>query len=982
MNRPKKRRIALQLQISTAFLTLVLIVAGTIGGYGYYTSRKMLESSTADLVARINSDTARQIDQTLDSVAMAVDLLTQTTLSTTRTMGERQERLPLMRQMLRNAESIVSIYAAYGSGDFFMLRSIRSQADAKSFGAPQGARYLLQEIDRSASPPRGTFIFMDEELNTLREDNKPDYPASFDPRTRSWYERALREDETVVSDPYVFFTTGKVGITVSAPAENSRTVLAADVQLESLDKLLAAQKISEGTQLALVTRDGDIISSEEIDRLLAASGKEGSFAKMATLQGSGLPVLSALAPVVKSVASDGAYSGKAEGPGGDWRVLINPIQVGSAAEYYLAMAIPEKELMSVAIGQRNLSIVMTVILLLAAIPVTLVIARSVASPIRALAVEAEAIRRFDFSTPINVKSSILEVDQLAETMDAMKQTIRRFLSISESVASVNDFDKLLPLMLSDTIAAAEAEAGVLYLIDEGTLIPSAALTSTGSDILAGLVSFEEDSSIGLVQDAMRQGVPAIGRLEDADARMLGLDGVKNFSQISHAVVVPLLNRSSQLVGALLLLSIDPFDTAHVSFIKALSGSAASSLETRELIKAQRTLFEAFIQLIAGAIDSKSPYTGGHCERVPELTKMLADAACEQTEGTFADFTLTDQDREAVHVAAWLHDCGKITTPEYVVDKATKLETIYDRIHEVRMRFEVLKRDAEIACLKSIAAGEDAVAAKEALAQTLKALDEDFAFVAACNEGGEFMAPDKVERLHAIAARTWQRTLDDRIGISHDERERKARAPAQDLPALERLLDDKPEHRFERSASQRISDDDRYGFKLKVPSLLYNKGELHNLAISRGTLTEEDRYKINEHIVQTVIMLSNLPFPKHMRNVPEIAGGHHEKMDGTGYPKCLTRDDMSPVARMMAIADIFEALTATDRPYKKGKTLSEAIQIMSFMKKDQHIDPDLFDLFLRSGIYRIYAARFMKPDQIDEVDISVYLSPPRSTVAPA
>ena len=225
------------------------------------------------------------------------------------------------------------------------------------------------------------------------------------------------------------------------------------------------------------------------------------------------------------------------------------------------------------------------------------------------------------------------------------------------------------------------------------------------------------------------------------------------------------------------------------------------------------------------------------------------------------------------------------------------------------------------------------------------------------------------------ARTWQRTIDDRLGISYEERERKARAPAQPLPAAERLLEDKPEHIFERPANARIGEDNPYGFRMNVPELLYNKGELHNLAISRGTLTDEDRYKINEHIVQTVIMLSKLPFPKHMRNVPEIAGGHHEKMDGTGYPKRLSRDEMSPVARMMAIADVFEALTASDRPYKKGKTLSEAIKIMSFMKKDKHIDPDLFDLFLRSGVYRQYAARFMKPEQIDEVDVASYLAPP-------
>ena len=237
-----------------------------------------------------------------------------------------------------------------------------------------------------------------------------------------------------------------------------------------------------------------------------------------------------------------------------------------------------------------------------------------------------------------------------------------------------------------------------------------------------------------------------------------------------------------------------------------------------------------------------------------------------------------------------------------------------------------------------------------------------------------MAADKQERLKSAAARTWLRTLDDRIGISHEEKARKTLTAAPDLPVLEPLLADKPEHCLERPAQDRMPEDNRWGFKMPVPELLCNKGELYNLSVARGALSEEERYKINEHIVQTLIMLSELPFPKHLRNVPAIAAGHHEEMDGTGYPKRLHREEMSPQARMMAIADIFEALTAIDRPYKKGKTLSEAMKIMSFMKKDQHIDPDLFDLLLRSGVYRDYAARFMRPEQIDAVDISTYVRP--------
>jgi hypothetical protein len=398
-----------------------------------------------------------------------------------------------------------------------------------------------------------------------------------------------------------------------------------------------------------------------------------------------------------------------------------------------------------------------------------------------------------------------------------------------------------------------------------------------------------------------------------------------------------------------------------------------AIENQKLLKAQKDLLDALIHLVAGAIDAKSPYTGGHCQRVPELTRMLAQAACAATEGPFASYSLSDEEWEAVHVASWLHDCGKVTTPEYVVDKATKLETIYDRLHEVRMRFEVLKRDADVEYWRGVAAGGDRDALGEVRDALQRALDADFAFVAECNEGGEFMAPERVQRLRAIGARTWTRTLDDRIGLSQEEKKRKAAAASAAPPTTERLLDDKPEHIVPRPAAERMPEDNRWGFRLRVPEHKWNRGELHNLSIGRGTLTDEERFIINDHIVQTIRMLSALPFPPHLRQVPEIAGGHHEKMDGTGYPKRLLRAEMSLPARMMAIADIFEALTASDRPYKKAKTLSESLRIMASMKEHQHVDPDLFDLFLRSGVYLRYAERYLSPAQRDTVDIAPYLS---------
>lgn len=456
------------------------------------------------------------------------------------------------------------------------------------------------------------------------------------------------------------------------------------------------------------------------------------------------------------------------------------------------------------------------------------------------------------------------------------------------------------------------------------------------------------------------------------------DEANNYRSKSF-LVVPLKNHSGEVIGVLQLINAMNAAGESIAFaddikpiIEALASQAAVAVDNQMLLEAQSRLMDSFIKLIAGAIDAKSPYTGGHCARVPELAEMLATAALDADYGALKDFSLDEEGFRELHLASWLHDCGKVVTPEYVVDKSTKLETIYDRIHEVRMRFEVSKRELEIEYWKAVADGGDRDALKVELDAKLAQIDDDYAFIAECNVGGEFMAPEKVERMQQIAQGTWTRTLDDRIGISHEDLRRKEVSPAAALPVKEFLLADKAEHVFQRDGSFEAPNSEHFGFKMDVPEHLFNRGEIYNLAIARGTLTNEDRYIIQNHVIQTIVMLGQLPFPKNLRNVPEYAGAHHETLIGTGYPRKLSKGEMSVPARIMALADVFEALTAADRPYKKPKTLSDSIKILSFMVKDQHIDPDLFRLLLESGIYRDYAERFLKPEQLDEVDLSQYL----------
>lgn len=601
----------------------------------------------------------------------------------------------------------------------------------------------------------------------------------------------------------------------------------------------------------------------------------------------------------------------------------------------------------------------------------LLVSRRIVAPLAQLADEAEAIRRFDFTDHPMIRSQVREIDGLGAAFDLMRDTLRRFLRINRRLAVETDFETLRPWLLDRLVDIASARAGVLYLIDTET----DALRATAFDVEGGrakpapeLPLLRPEAMPSLMAQAHATMLPLSGTLHEAELHTLGLDPVLS---VLSTLVMPLRDRSDQLLGMLLLFKDDEIDDATISFITAVAASAATSLETQELLRSQKALVEATIHMVANAIDSKSPYTSGHCSRVPELTFMLARAACDAEEGPFANYQLNAEEWEALQIAGWLHDCGKVVTPEYVVDKATKLETIHNRIHEVRTRFEVLKRDAEITYWRGLAEGGDATVLQAQRDALVQMLDAEFAFVAQCNIGGEFLSNAARERLQLIGQRRWLRTLDDRLGLSRDELERCVQ-PAPTLPAEEQLLSDKPEQRIPRAANEYVHDNARWGFQMDVPELLYNRGELHNLGISRGTLTAEERYKINEHIVLTIEMLGALPLPKYLRAVPDIAGGHHEKLDGTGYPRKLNAGQLSLETRMMAIADIFEALTAGDRPYKPGKTLHEALGIMAKMRDTAHIDRDLFALFLRSGVYHDYAERFLHSEQLDEVRIEDYL----------
>lgn len=530
--------------------------------------------------------------------------------------------------------------------------------------------------------------------------------------------------------------------------------------------------------------------------------------------------------------------------------------------------------------------------------------------------------------------------------DDLFRRLEELNSIGVSLSKEKDIARLLEKILVAAKTITNADGGTLYRInDEGNCQFEIMRTDSLNIAMGGTtgvkIPFYPIHLIG------RDGLPnnsmvvAYAVLHDRTVNIpdaytaAGFDfsGTKNFDKKTgyrskSFLTVPMKNHENEIIGVLQLINaqdrrtgeIIPFSAADQSLAESLASQAAIALTNRMLINQLEELFEAFINLINTAIDDKSPYTGGHCQRVPVLTMMLAEAAIRIRTGPLKDFALEEHALYELKLAGLLHDCGKVTTPVHIVDKATKLEAIFDRINLIDTRIEVAKREAQIETLNARLRmlekdpGQDTSGLDKELEQRLAALDDDRRFLRRANVGGEFMSAEHIARIDRIARQTW---------VNEDGE----RAP------------------------------------------LLTGDEIYNLSIARGTLTREDRQIINNHVAMTHKMLSALPWPKHLRGVPEIAASHHERLDGKGYHRGLTAEHMPMQARIVAIADIFEALTAKDRPYKPGKSLSESLEILGRMTVEGHVDPHLFDVFIREKVYLRYAEQFLDPVQINRVDES-------------
>lgn len=515
----------------------------------------------------------------------------------------------------------------------------------------------------------------------------------------------------------------------------------------------------------------------------------------------------------------------------------------------------------------------------------------------------------------------------------------------ETLASEPTSARLLQRIVDEAMAITHADGGTLYLFRDQEGPPrlefallhnsslGVALGGEGQPIdLPPIALYRDDGSENHHHVAAHAALSGeLVNIADAytDERF-DFSGTRSFDsknsyRSTSFLAVPLLDHANELIGVLQLVNarqpgsskVIPFAKTLEPLVAALAKYAAIALNNTLLVEEHKNLLDAFVKVIATAIDAKSPHTSRHCQKVPVIAELLTQAACDDTE-TFADFEFDEDDWYELRVAAWLHDCGKLATPDHVLDKSTKLHTLYDRIEAIKTRFASLRQQLEAEYWQArCQPNAKPLAVLEAKhQQAVQALADDLEFLVSVNQGGEFLQEDAKQRIHQIAQRQW---------------------------------------RDENGASQPLLSDD----------------EVYNLSIERGTLNAEERQIINDHIVVTLDMLESLPFPRKLRRVPEYAGNHHERMDGTGFPRGLTREQMSIPARIMAIADIFEALTSQDRPYKQPMKLSQALSIMKNMRNNNHIDPDLYDLFLRHRVWESYAKQELMPEQLDVSDASDY-----------
>ncbi|KPV96120.1 Cyclic di-GMP phosphodiesterase response regulator RpfG [Pseudoalteromonas sp. P1-9] len=817
-----------------------------------------------------------------------------------------------------------AIMFATQNGELWALHQLTEEQTALFANAPINTYFIVQNLN-AAQEVR---IYYTQSLELLDQEK---LAASIDYTKRPWYTQAQKSNALALVEPYQDqYSNKKI---FSLVKQQNQLTVSVDLNSTSLYASMYHDKLKFNTWLFLMNSSNKILALQDSKSIQL---EEHQIAPWQTwlAQSATLVRSTNLTKLTEVTANDDK-----------WYMSATHIEPQTKQGVMLVAATKAEYILQPIYNQLYVWLLVVLSVSLILIPISYLLARLMTRPIRQLENYASQLANFETPKPFSNYIKVEEIEDLKISLKHLYGNLNEFFSLLATLSKENDLQRLI-----DKIASQSAN----MMVAQGCLI----LLTQNNKLCAELLCFDgQKYDTNTLAQINWQKLYQLDEVSKTSALPNELKTLLSQSDNAlYQLLVPLKNREQQVIG--LQIYLYPNSTEKQTISLKLAEQVATffgvAIEGRKLVNKQEKLLDSFIHVIAGAIDTKSHYTGKHCQRVPELATALATHAGNSQ--LFPQFAFNDGAKRQLSIAAWLHDCGKVTTPEYIVDKATRLETIYNRIHEIRTRFEVVKRDLEIAALKQQLASVDKDQIEAQLQQQINQLEQDFAHVAYCNTA-EFVSDSDITKLEKISQRMWRPYFDERLGLSQEELTRyDSTQLTQDIG----LLVNKTSHLL---ADQNLNCD-KQKYTLVQPALRNNLGELYNLSIRSGTINNEERYAINHHIVQTIEILEKLPFPKHLNRVPEIAGAHHEKLNGQGYPKGLSGDAISFEARILAIADIFEALTSSDRPYKQAKTLTQALEIMQKLAAKEELDQTLLNFFISEKIPEKYAEQYLKPEQMN------------------
>jgi HD-GYP domain-containing protein (c-di-GMP phosphodiesterase class II)/HAMP domain-containing protein len=936
----KERRYPLNIYLSSLFFIFMSMIGAGVIWVGYNQMQTVLLEEAEQRSDNNRRELENAYKQAMEPVLTTLNFLaTDNQLGNKLTTPEASDWRTSIASVLHENPELIALYFADINGDLTTVYPLFKERLRKQFNAPKDAiLFITQKQDNGLN----WGVFYNRQSRQISTRQLENHVA---PRQLNWFEAAPNRGTIYLLAPNFFHDSQHHGVTLSRKSSDGRLVIGADFTFKALAKLInQPNDASNSTRRILLDPKMNIIAQSNTK----LRPTDTPISQQAQLK------LSVFAPVLQRISNQ-IITATVTADDQRWFVTLAPVMLTPNLTLRLAEATPYDTLLGGLISMRNQQVMTVIILLIIGFIAAMVVTSQLARTLKKLHCLTTNIAQFELSKTRYPKTKIREVAHLTHDLQRIEHTLHDLLKQLRDTAGNHDFNSLAKTITHQSFLITRAETIILYIYS----------ADEEFNILSNHTSVPFPIDINLFLEATPWIRTQLQKGEIVHIRRLD-NSMKKYAKLlknEDMYFFPLMDHNRQLVGILNLGYQQAASQQQINkhiFLKELLGFAQITKSNIDKIQQQKEMFHTFIELIATAADTKSPYQNDQCQRVPTLSKWLTEAA-NRDQHYYPHFTMEESQWEELYLATWLHDCSKVSLPEYITEKATKLETIYDRIHEVRMRFELLKSQAETNFWQGIAAGKDRTTLQQELTRTHLELDDEFAFVAQCNTGYQPLSDADCEKLHQIAQRTWTRTLDDQLGISWLEKQR-AGQPAP-LPATEKLLDDKPVHKITSTDFSQHQESERQS----PGDILYDRGEIKNLSIRRGTLTDEERAIINQHMTQTINMLKKLPYPEHLKNVPDIATSHRERMNGQGYPRAIGGEKLSVQARVIAIADIFEALTSSTRPYKKRQTLDESIKIMTEMATTGHIDPRLYLLFLEQDIYLRYAHKFLPTDQLSEVD---------------